>query len=234
MKAAPDPSRAAAPGSRTVHLPDAAWCELFSHLTAVSSTCTFVQYNGYVTDLAVLGRNVRRIRNERQLSLSTLAAQAGVAKQTLANLESGHGNPTAQTVFAVAGALGIGASTLMTEWDSPLLVRRGAAAHWTDETWGRSRTLDQIYGTGQVVTTLIEVSAARSVRPASPPGTLHHAYVIAGTALIGPVEHLQLLEPGDFIRFAGEAPHVIRAGQGNGALVHLVTTIPKVQQFTVT
>lgn len=185
-----------------------------------------------VIDLLVLGRNVRRIRQEHQLSLGALALQARVAKQTLANLEGGHGNPTVQTLLAVARALGVSASTLMAEWGSPVLVRRNEAAHWTDESWGRCRTLDQIYGTGQVMTTLMEVSAARTIRPALPPGSLHHAYMIMGSALIGPVEQLHVLESGDFIRFSAEAPHVMRADQGDRALVHVVTTIPKVQQFT--
>jgi len=52
----------------------------------------------------LLGRNVRRIRGERQMSLGALARQAGLAKQTLANLESGTGNPTVETLLAVAGA----------------------------------------------------------------------------------------------------------------------------------
>jgi transcriptional regulator with XRE-family HTH domain len=183
-------------------------------------------------DAISLGRNVRRIRQERQMSLGALAVQAEVAKQTLANLEGGQGNPTVATLLAVARALGIDVSTLMTEWRSPVLVLRNAEADWTDEAWGRRRMLDQIYGTGQVTTALMEVFAARTVRPAMPPGTLHHAYVVSGTALLGPVEDLHVLDPGDFIRFAGEAPHVMRATHSDRAILYVVTTIPKVQEFT--
>ncbi|MFC4942981.1 helix-turn-helix domain-containing protein [Pseudonocardia sp. GCM10023141] len=183
-------------------------------------------------DIPSLGRNVRRIRHEHRLSLGALAQQAGLAKQTLANLENGNGNPTVETLLAVARALGIGVNWLMTEWGSPVLVRRGSDAEWEDDVAGRRRTLDQIYGTGQVTTALVELTSTREVRPAQPPGALHHAYVLTGEVLAGPVEDLHPLGPGDFIRFAGDVPHVLRAATDGGATVHVVTTVPKVQQFT--
>lgn len=178
-----------------------------------------------------LGRNVRRIRQERQLTMGALAALAGLAKQTLSNLESGRGNPTVETLVAVARALGIGADWLLTEWGSPVLVRRQADAEWVNEVAGRRRTLDQIYGTGQVNTAILRLDAARGVRPPLPPGSLHHAYVVAGEVLAGPIEDLHHLERGDFIRFAGDAPHVIRAAGEDHAVLHVVTTVPQVQHF---
>lgn len=183
-------------------------------------------------DVLALGHNVRRIRQERQLSLGALAREAGLAKQTLANLEGGHGNPTVETLIAVARALGIGVNWLLTEWDSPALVRRKADAEWVDEVAGRRRPLDQIHGTGLVTTAVVELTAAREVRQALPPGTLHHAYVLQGALLAGPVEDPHTLEAGDFIRFAGDVPHVMRAAPGGHAVAHVVTTVPKVQQFT--
>jgi transcriptional regulator with XRE-family HTH domain len=46
---------------------------------------------------AVVARNVRLLREQRGLSLAELARQAGLAKQTLSNLEQGAGNPTEDT-----------------------------------------------------------------------------------------------------------------------------------------
>lgn len=180
----------------------------------------------------MLGRNVRRLRTERQLSLGALAGHAGLAKQTLANLESGTGNPTVETLFAVARALGVEPTSLVAEWGSPVLVRRREDAGWTDEDSGRRRTLDQIHGSGQVTTAVLELDAIRAVRPALPPGALHHAYVISGTAVAGPVEDVHTLGAGDFIRFAGDVPHVLRAATREPAVAHVVTTVPQVQQFS--
>ena len=182
--------------------------------------------------VTVLGRNVRRTRLDRQLSLGALAREAGLAKQTLANLESGTGNPTVETLLAVARALGVGVSLLVSEWGSPVLVRRGTDAEWSDDVAGRRRTLDQIHGTGQVTTAVHELDDTRQIRPALPSGALHHAYVIAGSVLAGPAEEPLRVEAGDFIRFAGDVPHVVRDATGDPDVVHLVTTVPQIQQFT--
>jgi quercetin dioxygenase-like cupin family protein len=66
--------------------------------------------------------------------------------------------------------------------------------------------------------------------PAREPGTLLHAYVVSGEVLAGPVEDQHRLEVGDFIRFPGDVPHLLDAASST-ATVHLVTTVPRVQQF---
>jgi transcriptional regulator with XRE-family HTH domain len=185
-----------------------------------------------VDGVGVLGRNVRRIRRERQLSLGTLARGAGLAKQTLANLESGSGNPTVETLLAVARALGVGVNWLVTEWGSPVLVQRAGDAAWDDLPTGRRRTLDRTFGSGQVSTTVVELGLGdEHVSPAGSPGTLHHAYVLSGSLLAGPVGETQALQAADFVRFPGDVPHVLRAVDG-AAVVHVVTTVPQVQQFS--
>jgi transcriptional regulator with XRE-family HTH domain len=183
-----------------------------------------------MTDASVVGRNVRRMRAERRLSLGGLASRAGLAKQTLANLESGRGNPTVETLLAVSRALGVGATWLLAEWGSPVLVHRGGDAAWHDTPGGRRRELDQIFGTGEVVTALAELRAPATTSPAVAPGTLVHAYVISGSVVAGTVDDQHRLTAGDFIRFPADVPHVLGATSGS-ATVHVVTTVPKVQQF---
>ncbi|WP_100499797.1 helix-turn-helix domain-containing protein [Geodermatophilus chilensis] len=178
----------------------------------------------------VVGRNVRRLRLGRRLSLGSLAGRAGLAKQTLANLESGEGNPTIETLLAVSRALGVGAASLLTEWGSPVVVRRGADEAWEESTDGRRRRLDDTFGTGQVTAFLVELTGPATARDALAPGTLLHAYVISGRLLAGTVDDQHRLAPGDFIRFPGDVPHVLGATSGV-TTVHLVTTVPQVQQF---
>ena len=194
------------------------------------SRWTCVHHNGRMSDVGVVGRNVRRLRTERQLSLGALAGRAGLAKQTLANLETGRGNPTVETLLAVSRALGVGATWLLTEWGSPVIVHRSGEAEWGEVPGGRRRDLDQIFGTGEVISSLVELTASAPPSPALAPGTLLHAYVVSGRVVAGPVEDQHRLSAGDFIRFPGDVPHLLGANSST-ATVHLVTTVPRVQQF---
>src|SRR5450759_6011093 len=54
-----------------------------------------------------IARNLRRWRMTREMTLSALAARAGVAKSTVSLIERGQGNPSIDTVWALASALGV-------------------------------------------------------------------------------------------------------------------------------
>src|SRR2546429_1094658 len=54
-----------------------------------------------------IARNLRRWRMTREMTLSALAQQAGVAKSTVSLIERGQGNPSIDTVWALASALGV-------------------------------------------------------------------------------------------------------------------------------
>lgn len=182
--------------------------------------------------IQLVARNVRRIRHERGYSQSELARRADLAKQTLSSIEAGEANPTVLTLSAIADALGVPVAHLLTEYGSPLLVRRAADAAWTEDQYGQLRELDQIYGFGYVRTVLIRYprSAGQPViRQPHRPGTLHHAYVVSGRALIGPVGEQVEVGRGDFIRFPGDLPHLTSV-LTQEVVVHMVTTVPNVSQ----
>ena len=62
-----------------------------------------------------VGRRLRRLREERQLSLSALARRSGVGKATLSELEGGQRNPTLETLYALTTALGVPLSTVLAD-----------------------------------------------------------------------------------------------------------------------
>lgn len=53
----------------------------------------------------VIGRNVRKERHERKLSLDELASASGVSKATLSQIESGKVNPTVATLWKIAQSI---------------------------------------------------------------------------------------------------------------------------------
>src|SRR4051812_2937934 len=88
----------------------------------VPLACTFAMANEIVK---VVGTNLRRLRTERSLSLSDLGRTSGVAKATLSALEGGRGNPTLETLSALAAALQVPMGDLITPGDpAPVTVVR--------------------------------------------------------------------------------------------------------------
>jgi transcriptional regulator with XRE-family HTH domain len=181
----------------------------------------------------LVARNVRRFRSERRLSLGELARRSGVSKQTLSKIEGGVGNPTVDTLAALASALDVSLRSLLTEWGSPVFVQRASAASWEHEGGWMTRAMDQIYGSGYVRTTVVGLDESMPRRTEVEPhsaGTLHHAYVLSGRVRLGPVNAAVDLGPGDFVRYPGDGVHIIER-LGKQAMLHIVTTVPQVPQF---
>ncbi|MGX6605030.1 helix-turn-helix domain-containing protein [Micromonosporaceae bacterium Da 78-11] len=64
---------------------------------------------------ASTGARIRAVRTARGMSLSALAAAAGIGKATLSELEAGRRNPTLDTLYALAGPLGVPLVALVAE-----------------------------------------------------------------------------------------------------------------------
>ena len=87
-----------------------------------------------------LGRNVRRLRQRRNLTLENLAERAAVAKGTVIAVEQGRANPNIATLCRLADALGVGVSTLIEAEVGPRVrVKRAeeTPALWHGDSGGR-------------------------------------------------------------------------------------------------
>lgn len=186
-----------------------------------------------MTDVNTLvADNARRFRLERGLSLGDLARRSGLSKQTLSKLEQGQGNPTVDTLAALATALEVSLRGLLTQWGTQVFMQRHDDAVWTDAPAWSERLLDEVYGSGYVRTLTLRL--ARDAAPVTVPGhqagTLHHLYVVTGRMRTGPVTDPVELGAGDFVRFPGDVDHR-HVCLTDKVLVHLVTTLPQVRQF---
>jgi transcriptional regulator with XRE-family HTH domain len=186
-----------------------------------------------VTINDVVSRNIRRFRIERQMSLGELAQRSGVSKQTLSKVEAGGGNPTVDTLESIGNALGVGIRRLVTEWGTRSRLDRDSGEAWTDGPTGRSRHLEQIYGSGYVRTQVVVVDANSGWCALEPheSGTLHQLYVIEGQLEAGAEGELTTLGPGDFLRFPGDVAHFYHS-LSEHTLAHLTTTSPQVPQLS--
>lgn len=176
----------------------------------------------------VIARNVRRFREERRLSIGALGRGAGLAKQTIAAIESGKGNPTIDTLETLATALGVSVRALVTEMGTETLLQRGDAIQWQVQGVLRVRNLDHAFGSGYVINSVLKLEANRGVSEHAPGGrgALRHCYVLDGHVRLGPVASPTSAKAGDFIRFPADSEHFFEAVTPV-ASVFVCTTAPQ-------
>lgn len=185
----------------------------------------------------MVARNVRILREQRGMSLAELARQAGLAKQTLSKLEQGTGNPTVDTLFSIAAALGVPVTRLVAEREQVMTVQRGDEVVWQRHEGYASRSLDHVYGSGVIENYLVRIAATpddgSTGKPSEPHpvGTLEHLYVISGRVRVGPTDSPVELAAGDFVRYPADRPHMYESLDGE-SLVHIVVSVPRVQPGT--
>ncbi|MFI0479854.1 helix-turn-helix domain-containing protein [Actinomadura sp. 9N215] len=162
----------------------------------------------------LIAASLRRERERAGLSQTELARRAGLAKSTLSQLEAGAGNPSVETLWALGTALDVPFSRLVDPPRASVRVIRageGPAA--------RSDLAD--YTTTLLASCppnarrdLYRVTAGPGpprVSEPHPPGTVEHAVLATGRALVGPPDDPAELAPGDYVTYPGDAPHVFEA-----------------------
>ncbi|MFC1442026.1 XRE family transcriptional regulator [Streptacidiphilus sp. N1-10] len=146
------------------------------------------------------GLLIRRLRGERGLSLSELARRAGIGKATLSGLETGTRNPTAETLYAIAGQLGVPLAALLSAPEAAPTVEGEAV----------SAKLLEVFRDGAVSTELYRLTirpGAVQVSPAHAPGVVEYLTVFSGTARVGPVAAPQVVATGEHASWVSDGPH---------------------------
>ncbi|MFD1827803.1 helix-turn-helix domain-containing protein [Mumia zhuanghuii] len=163
---------------------------------------------------AVVAQALRRERAAAGVSLSKLAQQAGVAKSTLSQLESGSTTPSVETIWALSTALGIPFSRLVdTEAAHVEVVRAGDGPRVAAGEAAYAATLlsaSPPHARRDLYLVTAEPGAPRRSDP-HPRGTVEHVVLSSGRALVGPSTEPVELGPGDYVMYPGDAPHVFEA-----------------------
>jgi len=159
--------------------------------------------------------NVRALRMQAGLTLADLAGAAGLGKSTLAQLESGRGNPSVETLWAIAAALQVPFARIVEETRPSLKVVRAADVppmHSAETPGWAGRLLTASHGRGTFDLYALDLDEG-AVRHADAhhPGVLEHLVVVVGRLRAGPQSEPVLLEQGDMVTFAADVPHIYEA-----------------------
>ncbi|MER6298293.1 XRE family transcriptional regulator [Kitasatospora sp. NPDC001539] len=171
--------------------------------------------NGSGTELiGQIAASIRRERERSGLSMTELARRAGIAKSTLSQLESGAGNPSVETLWALGVALNVPFSRLVDPPRPTVKVLRageGPVTHSEQANYAAT-VLASCPPNARRDIYRIEAQPGET-RASDPhmPGTVEHVMIGSGRALVGPAEAPVELGPGDYISYPGDAPHVFRA-----------------------
>jgi XRE family transcriptional regulator, regulator of sulfur utilization len=157
---------------------------------------------------AHLARNLANLRHTRALTQDALAKAAAMPRSTIANLESGAGNPSLVVLVKVAGALGVPIDELLA---SPrALVRRWPAAEVAVRSKGRGVRIRALVPE-PVPDEMMEVMDFEpgAVMGGTPhlPGTREFFTCLVGRVNLMVAGDRYELGEGDVLAFPGSLPH---------------------------
>ncbi|GKW11873.1 DNA-binding protein [Pectobacterium carotovorum subsp. carotovorum] len=178
-----------------------------------------------ITPIARLAVAIRRERERLNLSVTELAKRAGLAKSTLSQLETGIGNPSLETLWALAMALDVQVSQLIGQSRQHVQVIRaneGAATYSEQANYAATLLAACPAGAQRDIYRLnVQPGEARVSQPHRP-GTIEHVILSRGRARIGPVTQPVELSAGDYISYSADVPHLFDALEADTTAVMLI------------
>ena len=183
-----------------------------------------VAYSVPVVDdiLSSLARNLRRYRTLRGLSSSEVAQRSQIARATLSALEAGRGNPTLDTLSAIAAVLGVGVPELVAPGSSSTMALVRASTEERDDDPFSFRLLRRFLA-GPCVIDVYDVRARDGEcrrSEAQGDSVLEHLIVHTGALAVtvdpdGVQGGEALLGAGDYLAFTADTPYRMRVTDGD-------------------
>jgi transcriptional regulator with XRE-family HTH domain len=164
--------------------------------------------------LAAIAASLQRERRRAGLSLAETARRAGIAKSTLSQLESGTGNPSVETLWALSVTLDVPFAQLV---DPPRpqvqVIRAGEGLTFSAERSDYVATLLAScppHARRDIYVVSAQPGSARESEPHMP-GVIEHVVLSTGRAEVGLTDDPVELRPGDYVAYPGDLAHVFRA-----------------------
>ena len=170
-------------------------------------------------DLTVLvAQNLKKLREEKKLSLDKLAELTGVSKSMLGQIERGDSSPTIATVWKIANGLKVSFTSLLETPQSDTTLLHQADISPLLEDNGRYRLFPffPIEEGRRFEVYSIEIDPGGQLSAeAHPQGTQEFLTLFEGKLTVRVDQQDYVLAQGDSIRFRADRPHAYQnSGQG--------------------
>lgn len=165
----------------------------------------------------IVAENLKRLREERKLSLEAVAKSSGVSKSMLGQIERGVTNPTISILWKIANGLKISFTSLMMRPETDVeLVRRSAIAPLVeaDGTYRNYLVFPFDSSRGFEMYSIELDPGARLDAEPHPAGTQEFITVFSGTLAVLLNGQRWAVGDGDSIRFKADRKHAY-ANEGN-------------------
>jgi transcriptional regulator with XRE-family HTH domain len=176
-----------------------------------------------------VGETLRKIRQERRISLQELAGITGVSKLTLGNIERGEANPSLTVIWKIANGLTIPISALLNENQEILVSRKnkGNKALSANEACTLEPIFDASnYGSLEIHRAFLKPNSEYSPG-AHQPGVVEYVTVMKGEVKIKIQDDCYHLYEYDAIKFNGDREHAYINPTESAAVLHFVMTYTK-------
>lgn len=181
-----------------------------------------------------VGNRIRTHRQKAGLSLTGLAAAAGIGKGTLSELEHGQRNPTLETLYALAGVLGVPLAGFVSSDDGhqpPARSAPGAAAVIPGDreiTVGGGPVSARLLEARRVTDgSLIEVywlsiGPGRRVSPGHGQSVAERLVLVDGEAVVGPEGQARQITAGQALSWESSGRHVYSSEAGAEGVLTII------------
>ena len=174
-------------------------------------------------------RRVRQLRTDRGWSLEDLAANCGVSRSMLSQIERGQANPTLAVALRIAHAFELSLGELVDapkpSSDIEVIRADNPAFHYRSDRDCRVRTLSPLHLEKDVEFYEVRLSPGGELRSAAHfQGTREFLTVEKGRIRVESAEYQVKLGRGDSASYRADVPHaIVNIGRGE-AVVFLVDT----------
>ena len=157
----------------------------------------------------LVSENIKRIRQEKNLSLGDLAKLSNVSKSMLAQIERGEGNPTLSTLWKIANGMQVSFNTLIAQPKLPYKVTKLAEIEPILDMNGGLKNYS-LFSDIENNFSVYQIEVGKEISWISEAhlcGTAEFVIVIQGTLEIKLEEKTFILKKGENLWFKADVPH---------------------------
>jgi XRE family transcriptional regulator, regulator of sulfur utilization len=162
---------------------------------------------------SVIAENLKKLREERRLSLDNLAKLSGVSKSMLGQIERGEVNPTVSTIWKISNGLKISFTQLMSRPETDIEIVEKSDIQPFVEDGGRVRNFPvfPFDSKRRFEMYALELDSEGHLEAeAHPSGTQEFLTVFAGAVTVTVNGADIVIASGDSLRFMADTPHTYR------------------------